>query len=72
MKQLADLMLETINEERSKYNYLESLDAVRLPEFSVYTTNQGKDVKLLDTNVSGVGLSFTLEVKKGSGCCKSK
>ena len=72
MMQLADVLLETINEDRAKYNYLESLDAVRLPEFSVYTTNQGKDVKLLDTNVSGVGLSFTLEVKKHSGCCSKK
>ena len=63
---------EQINKESSKYLYLDRIDNVRLPEFSIYTTNQGKEVKLLDTNVSVVGLSFTLEVKKQSGCCTKK
>ena len=72
MFMLSDMIHEQINKDSSKYLYLDRIDNVRLPEFSVYTTNQGKEVKLLDTNVSVVGLSFTLEVKKHSGCCTKK
>ena len=70
MQLLALRMQEYINKKKVAYEYLEEIEVVRLPEFSIYTNNQGKRTKIIDTLVSGIGTSFTLTTKKVNGCCK--
>jgi len=71
MRELAKVMQGYINKKRVLYENVGRIPHARLPEFSVYTNNQGKRTKIIDTLVSGFGTSFTLVTRKTHKCCKT-
>lgn len=68
MENLANLFKQTINDDFT-FRRLENFDIKPRSRFGVEVVNKGNDRKILDEDLSGVQVSFSLEAYDVKQCC---